>query len=43
MKKIAAEKGVAPSEIDAFVDKAYSVVKKLRIKRLEQPPLQLWG
>lgn len=43
VKKIAAGKGVAPSEIDAFVDKAYSVVKKLRIKRLEQPPLQLWG
>ncbi len=43
VKKIAAERGVSPSEIDAFVDKAYSVVKRLRIKRLEQPPLQLWG
>ena len=43
VKKIAAERGVDPRELDAFVDRVYGLLKRLRIKKLEQPPLQVWG
>ncbi len=38
VKKIAGERGVAPSEIDAYVAKVYGLLRGLKLKKLEKPP-----
>ena len=41
VKKIASEKGVSPEELDAFVEETMKRLRGLRLRKLQQPPLEL--
>ena len=41
IKKIAGEKGISPEEIDAFVEEVMKMLRGLRLRKLQQPPLEL--
>ncbi len=43
VKRIVAERGVEPRELDEFVEKVMSSLRRLRVKRLDTPPLIAWG
>ncbi len=43
VKKMAAERGVDPAAIDAYVDKVYKLLSGLKLKKLESPPLSAWA